>query len=60
VLGAALGCEGHVDGDVLLTFGHLVEADVVNQAEINDIDWNLRILTLLKCVEYVVLGDGHI
>jgi hypothetical protein len=60
VLRAALGCEGHIDGNVLLTFGHLVEANVVNQPEINDIDWDLRIVTLLKRVENVVLGDGHI
>ncbi len=59
VLGAALGGEGHIDGDILLTFGCFVEADVIDQAEIDDVDGDFGIVTLPECVQNVVLDDGH-
>ena len=59
VLGAALSGEGHIDGDILLAFGYVVEADVVDQAEIDDVDGDFGIVALLECVQNVILGYGH-
>jgi hypothetical protein len=54
VLGAALSGEGHIDGDVLLTFGYVVEADFIDQAEIDDVDGDFGIVALLECVQNVM------
>src|SRR5208282_6626650 len=51
--------EGHIDGDVLLTFGYVVEADFIDQAEIDDVDGDFGIVALLECVQNVILGEGH-
>jgi hypothetical protein len=50
VFGAALGGESHVDGYILLTFWQVIEANVVDQAEVNDVDGNLGIVALLERV----------
>ena len=62
MLGAALGGESHVDGDVLLGFlrlvvtcadgvrasGHGFKADGVDEAEIDDVDRNLRVVAAFQ------------
>ena len=55
MLGAALGGEGHFDRDVLLIFGHGIETHFIDEPEIHDIHWNLRVVALLECAEDVFL-----
>src|SRR5262252_1713227 len=57
---AALGGEGHVDGDVLFRaiVWNLSETDFVDQSQVHDIDWNFRVVALLKSVKNVFLSDG--
>ena len=59
MFGAALGGESHIDGDVLLTFGDVVEADFIDQTEIDDVDGDFGVVALLECVQNVILGYGH-
>jgi hypothetical protein len=59
VLGAALGGEGHIDGDVLLTFGCVVQANVIDEAEVDDVDGDFGIVALPECVENVIVSKRH-
>jgi hypothetical protein len=42
-----------------LTFGYVVEADFIDEAEIDDVDGDFGIVALLECVQNVILDDGH-
>src|SRR5580658_8934560 len=53
VLGASLGGEGHIDGDILLAFGKIVEADFVDEAEVDDVNGDFGVVALTECVENV-------
>jgi hypothetical protein len=50
VLGTPLGGEGHVDGDVLLALRKIVEADVVDESKIDNVDGDFGVVALLKGV----------
>src|ERR1700676_1122601 len=63
VLGAALRGQRHFDGDVLLRFlrstgGRGGEIHFVDQAEVDEIDWNLGIVATLQSAQYIFFGDG--
>ena len=53
--GAALGGERHFDGDI----SGIVVLDVVNQAEIHDIDGDFRIVALAQGVVNALTGEWH-
>lgn len=46
---AALGCEGHFDGDVEFIRRRLGNGEVVNEAEVDDIDRNFGIVAVFEC-----------
>ena len=62
VLGAAGRGEGHIDGNILLGLlrcvgGHGREIYGVDQAEVDNVDGDLGIVTALQCAEDVLFGD---
>src|SRR5579863_3613401 len=64
MLGAALRGEGHVHRDILLRFfgirsGCGRKVHVVDQAQIDDVDRNLRVVATLQRAQYVLFGNGH-
>ena len=56
VFRATLCGEGHIDGHVLLVVGGGVKTNVVDQAEIDNVDGNLGIVALPESAENVFLG----
>src|ERR1022692_1328941 len=65
VLGAALRGEGHFDGDVLLRFVGIVggrggKVHFVDQAQVDDVDRDLRIVATLQSAQDILFSDrGH-
>jgi len=59
MLRAALCGERHLYRDVLLIFGHGVETDLIDEAEIHDVDRDLRVVALLERAENIFLGNRH-
>src|SRR5258706_408827 len=56
VLGASLCGEGHLHRYILLVFGNGVETHFVDEAEIHNIDGNLRVVALFQCAKDVFLS----
>ena len=56
MLGATLRGERHFDGNVLLVVGHGIQVDVVDQAEVNDVDGNFRIVALAQGISNIVFS----
>jgi hypothetical protein len=57
--GATLSRQSHIHGDILLVFGGGLEANAVDESEVNDVDRNLRVVAILQCRQNLVLGNGR-